>query len=203
MKIFCIGMNYLNHVAELNNKVPEKPVFFMKPETALIKAGMPFFYPDFSKEVHYEIELVLRIKKLGKNISERFAGTYYKEIGIGIDFTARDLQRQCKQNGLPWEVAKAFDGSGPVSNFVPIDSLQDPGCIRFSLKKNGVLVQEGKSADMIFGFDRLVSHISTFSTIKIGDLLFTGTPEGVGAVHVGDHLEGFLEGAKMLDIKVK
>ncbi len=196
-------MNYLDHVAELNNKVPERPVFFMKPETALIMPGMPFFYPDFSKEVHHEIELVLRIKKLGKNISENFAATYYQEIGIGIDFTARDLQRECKQNGLPWEAAKAFDGSGPVSNFVPVDSLHDPGCIKFSLKKNGVLVQEGKSTDMIFGFDRLISHISMFSTIKIGDLLFTGTPKGVGPVQIGDHLEGFLEGVKMLDLKVK
>jgi len=196
-------MNYLDHVTELNNKVPEKPVFFMKPETALIKPGMPFFHPDFSNEIHYEIELVLRIQKLGKNISERFAPTYYSEIGIGIDFTARDLQRECKQKGLPWEVAKAFDGSGPVSDFVPIESLEDPGCISFSLKKNGVLVQEGKSTDMIFGFDRLISHISRFSTIKIGDLLFTGTPKGVGQVQVGDHLEGFLEGKKMIDVKVK
>jgi acylpyruvate hydrolase len=203
MKIFCIGMNYLNHVAELNNKVPEKPVFFMKPETALVKPGMPFFYPDFSNEIHHEVELVLRIKKLGKNISEKFAPTYYHEIGIGIDFTARDLQRECKQKGLPWEMAKAFDGSGPVSKFVPIESLDNPSCIVFSLKKNGVVVQEGKSTDMIFGFDRLVSHLSGFSTLKIGDLIFTGTPEGVGPVEIGDHLECFLENNKMLDIKVK
>ncbi|NCU33498.1 MAG: FAA hydrolase family protein [Candidatus Moranbacteria bacterium] len=203
MKIFCIGMNYLNHVAELNNKVPEKPVFFMKPETALVKPGMPFFYPDFSKEIHHEVELVLRIKKLGKNISEKFASTYYHEIGIGIDFTARDLQRECKQKGLPWEMAKAFDGSGPVSAFVPIESLENPDSIVFCLKKNGVIVQEGKSTDMIFGFDRLVSHLSGFSTLKIGDLIFTGTPEGVGPVEIGDHLECFLENKKMLDIKVK
>jgi len=203
MKIFCIGMNYLDHVAELKNKVPENPVFFMKPETALIKPGMPFFYPDFSKEIHHEIELVLRINKLGKNISKKFAPTYYSEIGIGIDFTARDLQRECKKMGLPWEVSKAFDGSGPVSQFVPIESLDDSKCILFSLRKNGVVVQKGKSTDMIFGFDRLISHLSMYSTLKIGDFVFTGTPAGVGPVEIGDHLEGFLENKKMLEIKIK
>ncbi|HSV77313.1 MAG TPA: fumarylacetoacetate hydrolase family protein [Bacteroidales bacterium] len=203
MKIICIGMNYLSHLVEMNNPVPENPVFFMKPETALIKPGMPFFHPDFSSEIHYEVELVLRISKLGRHIQPKFAHTYYSEIGVGIDFTARDLQRACRQEGLPWEIAKAFDGSGPVSSFVPLRSLQSPGDIRFSLKKNGDLVQHGRSTDLIFGFDALISYVSSFVTLKIGDLLFTGTPAGVGKVQVGDHLEAFLEDKKMLDIRIK
>jgi 2-keto-4-pentenoate hydratase/2-oxohepta-3-ene-1,7-dioic acid hydratase in catechol pathway len=203
MKIICIGMNYMAHLAELNNPVPENPVFFMKPETSLIRAGLPFFYPDFSKEVHYEVELVLRISKVGKHIQERFAHTYYQEIGIGIDFTARDLQRECRQKGLPWEICKAFDGSGPVSKFVALKSLKNPADIAFSLKKNGELVQQGKSTDMIFNFNKLISHVSKYTTLKMGDLMFTGTPSGVGPVQVGDHLEAFLEDKKLLDIKVK
>lgn len=203
MKIICIGMNYRSHLVEMNNPVPENPVFFMKPETALIKPGMPFFHPDFSSEIHYEVELVLRISKLGRHIQPKFAHTYYSEIGVGIDFTARDLQRACRQEGLPWEIAKAFDGSGPVSSFVPLRSLQSPGDIRFSLKKNGDLVQHGRSTDLIFGFDALISYVSSFVTLKIGDLLFTGTPAGVGKVQVGDHLEAFLEDKKMLDIRIK
>jgi len=203
MKIICIGMNYMAHLAELNNPVPESPVFFMKPESALIRAGLPFFYPDFSKEIHYEVELVLRISKVGKHIQERFAHTYYQEIGIGIDFTARDLQRECRQKGLPWEICKAFDGSGPVSKFVALKSLKNPNDIAFSLKKNGELVQQGRSSDMIFAFNKLISHVSKYSTLKIGDMLFTGTPSGVGPVQVGDHLEAFLEDKKLLDIKVK
>jgi len=196
-------MNYMAHLAELNNPVPESPVFFMKPESALIRAGLPFFYPDFSKEIHYEVELVLRISKVGKHIQERFAHTYYQEIGIGIDFTARDLQRECRQKGLPWEICKAFDGSGPVSKFVALKSLKNPNDIAFSLKKNGELVQQGRSSDMIFAFNKLISHVSKYSTLKIGDMLFTGTPSGVGPVQVGDHLEAFLEDKKLLDIKVK
>lgn len=203
MKILCIGMNYHAHLAKLNNPVPEQPVFFMKPESALIRAGLPFFYPDFSKEVHYEVELVLRISKVGKHIQERFAHTYYQEIGVGIDFTARDLQRECRQKGLPWEMAKAFDGSGPVSKFVPLQSLKNPADIAFSLKKNGELVQQGRSSDMIFNFNQLISYVSKYTTLKMGDLLFTGTPSGVGPVQTGDHLEAFLEDKKLLDIKVK
>jgi len=196
-------MNYRSHLVEMDNPVPQNPVFFLKPETALIKPGMPFFYPDFSSEIHYEVELVLRISKLGRHIQPRFASSYYHEIGVGIDFTARDLQRTCRQNGLPWEIAKAFDGSGPVSSFVPIKDLQAPGNIRFSLKKNGALVQQGCSSDLIFGFDKLISYVSSFVTLKIGDLLFTGTPAGVGEVQVGDHLEAYLEDKKMLDIRIK
>ncbi len=196
-------MNYMAHLAELKNPVPEQPVFFMKPETALIRVGLPFFYPDFSNEVHYEVELVLRISKTGKHIQERFAHTYYNEIGVGIDFTARDLQRNCRENGLPWEMAKAFDGSGPVSKFLPMHSLNYPEEISFSLKKNGQLMQQGVSTDMIFNFDRLIAHVSKYITLKIGDLLFTGTPSGVGPVQIGDHLEAFLNEKKMLNINVK
>lgn len=196
-------MNYLSHLAEMNNPEPENPVFFMKPETALIKPGMPFFYPDFSSEIHYEVELVLRISKVGRHIQQKFASAYYKEVGVGIDFTARDLQRVCRQNGMPWEMAKAFDGSGPVSKFISLQNLQAPFDIAFSLKKNGVMVQLGRSSDMIFGFDKLISYVSSFVTLKTGDLLFTGTPAGVGPVNIGDHLEAFLEDSKMLDIKIK
>ena len=203
MKIICIGMNYHAHLAELNNPVPDEPVFFMKPETALIRAGLPFFVPDFSKEVHYEVELVLQISKLGKHIQERFAHTYFQEVGIGIDFTARDLQRKCREKGLPWEMAKGFDGSGPVSQFIPLSSLEKPEDISFSLKKNGELVQQGRSSDMIFNFKQLISYVSKFTTLKMGDLMFTGTPSGVGPVRPGDRLEAYIENKKMLDIKVK
>lgn len=203
MKIICIGRNYLEHARELNSPVPSEPVFFMKPETSLIRAGLPFFHPSFSTNIHYEVELVLKISRTGKNIQERFASKYYKEIGIGIDFTARDIQNVCKDNGLPWEKAKAFDGSAPVSSFVPLDSLKDTDNIRFSLKKNGQTVQLGHSSDMIFSFDKLIAYVSQYVTLKIGDYLFTGTPEGVGSVGVGDTLEAFLEDEKMLHINVK
>lgn len=196
-------MNYRSHLAEMNNPEPENPIFFLKPETSLIKPGMPFFYPDFSREVHYETEIVLRISKVGKHIQERFAHTYFSEIGIGIDFTARDLQQNCRKNGLPWEISKAFDGSGPVSRFVPLDSLQDPHNIAFSLKKNGTIVQQGFSSDLIFGFDKIIAYVSTFFTLKMGDLIFTGTPSGVGPVVVGDLLEAFIENKKMLTLKIK
>ena len=196
-------MNYRSHLAEMNNPEPENPIFFLKPETSLIKPGMPFFYPDFSREVHYETEIVLRISKVGKHIQERFAHTYFSEIGIGIDFTARDLQQNCRKNGLPWEISKAFDGSGPVSRFVPLDSLQNPQNIAFSLKKNGTIVQQGFSSDLIFGFDKIIAYVSTFFTLKMGDLIFTGTPSGVGPVVVGDLLEAFIENKKMLTLKIK
>ena len=196
-------MNYRSHLAEMNNPEPENPIFFLKPETALIKPGMPFFYPDFSKEVHYEAELVLRISKVGKHIQEKFAHTYYQEIGIGIDFTARDLQQECRSKGLPWEMSKAFDGSGPVSRFVAIDNLQNPKNITFSLLKNGTVVQQGSSSDLIFGFDKIISYVSSFFTLKIGDLIFTGTPAGVGPVEVGDILEACIENRKMLTVKIK
>ena len=203
MKIICIGRNFHEHIAELKSDTPSAPLFFMKPETALIRAGLPFFYPDFSEEIHYEVELVLKICKLGKHIQPRFAHTYYKEIGVGIDFTARDLQKQCKQKGHPWEVAKAFDGSAMISDFVPINSLKNTEDIRFSLKKNGETVQEGSSLQMIHSFDALIAHVSKFVTLKMGDLLYTGTPAGVGPVETGDVLEAFLEGQKMFRLPIK
>jgi acylpyruvate hydrolase len=203
MKIICIGRNYIEHANELNNPVPSSPVFFMKPETALINKGLPFFYPDFSNDVHYEVELVLRINKLGKHINEKFAHTYYDGIGIGIDFTARDLQNECKKKGLPWEIAKAFDGSAPVSHFLPVSQFNDMHDINFSLMKNGEIVQKGNSGMMIFSFDKIISYVSKFVTLKIGDLIFTGTPAGVGAVKKDDSLEAVIEKQSMLRLAVK
>jgi acylpyruvate hydrolase len=203
MKIICIGRNYIEHAHELNNPVPTKPVFFIKPETALIRAGLPFFYPDFSSDIHYEAELVLRVCKLGKNIGERFAESYFDGIGIGIDFTARDIQNECKQKGLPWEIAKAFDGSAPVSEFIPVEKFKDIYDINFSLQKNNTQVQKGNSGMMIFNYCKIISYVSTFVTLKIGDLIFTGTPAGVGPVHKGDTLEAFIENQSLLKLAVK
>ena len=193
MKIICIGRNYLAHVKELDNDLPTEPMFFMKPETALLPAGEPFQYPDFSKEIHYETELVLRICKTGKAIDEKSASEYYDAITVGIDFTARDLQSKCKAKGHPWEIAKAFDNSAPVGKFKKISELKDPTSISFAMKLNDVWAQHGHSSDMIFNFDRIISHISRFVTLNEGDYIFTGTPQGVGEVHIGDQLELFLE----------
>jgi len=201
MKIFCVGRNYSEHAKELGNAVPENPVIFSKPDTALIKNGEDFYLPDFSNDVHYEAELVIKISKMGKKIQEKFASNYYSEIGFGIDFTARDLQAQLKQKGLPWELAKAFDGSAPIGEFSNHKDLQNP--IQFSLLKNGELVQNGNSNDMIFSFDKIVSFISQYFTLKVGDLIYTGTPAGVGAVKIGDKLEGFIGDKKMLHCEVK
>jgi 2-keto-4-pentenoate hydratase/2-oxohepta-3-ene-1,7-dioic acid hydratase in catechol pathway len=201
MKIFCVGRNYSEHAKELGNVVPENPVIFSKPDTALLKNGEDFYLPDFSNDVHYEAELVIKISKMGKKIQEKFASNYYSEIGFGIDFTARDLQSQLKQKGLPWELAKAFDGSAPIGEFINIKDLQNP--IQFSLLKNNELVQSGNSNDMIFSFDKIVSFISQYFTLKVGDLIYTGTPAGVGAVKIGDKLEGFIGDKKMLHCEVK
>lgn len=203
MKIFCIGRNYLEHAKELNNALPEKPVFFLKPDTSIVIRNRPFFYPDFSTDIHYETELVIKINKNGKHISEKFAGTYYHEIGLGIDFTARDLQQECKKNGLPWEVAKGFDQSAPISKWIGLSELKNTANILFHLDLNGKLVQTGSSKDMIFSFDKIIAYISQFITLKMGDLIFTGTPAGVGPVKIGDHLEGYLEERKMLDFYVR
>jgi acylpyruvate hydrolase len=203
MKIICIGRNYVEHAHELNNPVPSQPVFFMKPETALIRAGLPFFYPDFSNDIHHEVELVLRISKLGKHIQERFAHTYYDAIGLGIDFTARDIQDVCKQKGLPWEIAKAFDGSAPVSSFIEKEKFSDLFDINFTLKKNNDIVQKGNSGMMIFNFDKIISYVSRFVTLKIGDIIFTGTPAGVGSVKKGDNLKAYFEQDMVLNIDIK
>ena len=203
MKIICIGRNYLEHARELKNPVPKKPVFFLKPDTALLIRNRPFFYPDFSQDIHYELELVLKICKNGKNIAEKFAHNYYKEIGLGIDFTARDLQQECKEKGLPWEVAKAFDQSAAISEFISFESLNNPDNILFRLDLNGATVQKGFSNDMIFRFNHLISYVSRFMTLRAGDLLFTGTPEGVGPVKIGDKLQGYLEEKLMISCEIK
>jgi 2-keto-4-pentenoate hydratase/2-oxohepta-3-ene-1,7-dioic acid hydratase in catechol pathway len=203
MKIICIGRNYLAHVKELDNALPTEPMFFMKPDTALLPAGAPFPYPDFSHEIHYETELVLRVCKTGKAIEEKTASEYYDAITVGIDFTARDLQSECKAKGHPWEIAKSFDYSAPIGEFKKISELKNPDDIAFGMKLNGVWVQQGHSRDMIFSFDRIVSHVSRFVTLKEGDCIFTGTPQGVGEVHVGDRLELFLEGESMFGFYVE
>ena len=191
------------HVKELDNALPTEPMFFMKPDTALLPAGEPFPYPNFSKEIHYETELVLRVCKTGKAIDEKSASEYYDAITVGIDFTARDLQSQCKAKGHPWEIAKSFDFSAPIGEFKKINELKNPDDIAFGMKLNGVWVQQGHSRDMIFSFDRIVSHVSRFVTLNEGDCIFTGTPQGVGEVHVGDRLELFLEGESMFGFYVK
>ena len=201
MKIICIGKNYANHAKEMGSEVPKNPLFFLKPDSAILPKNHPFFIPDFSKEIHYEIELLIKIKKLGKHIEKKFASSYYREIGLGIDFTARDLQNECKINGHPWEIAKAFDHSAVIgSDFFSIDKFNE---IHFELKKNGSLVQEGNIKDMVFDFDEIIHHVSKFITLKIGDIIFTGTPEGVGPIKIGDHLEGFLNEKKIIDLNIK
>ena len=204
MKIICIGRNYSEHAKELGNQVPSEPVFFCKPDSAILPKGNPFFIPDWCKDLHYEVELVIRIKRLGKNIRKEFANRYYDEIGLGIDFTARDIQDELKKKGLPWEKAKGFDGSAVISHEMleasQFDSLSD---ISFSLKKNGDEVQSGNSADMIFSFDRIIEYISQYMTLKIGDMIFTGTPAGVGPVVAGDKLEGYIGDQMMFQVKIK
>ncbi|MAD49817.1 MAG: fumarylacetoacetate hydrolase family protein [Flavobacteriales bacterium] len=203
MKIICIGRNYVNHAKELGNAIPSEPVFFLKPDTAISPKGHPFFIPDFTNNVHYEVELVIKINRLGKHIEEQFAHKYYSEIGLGIDFTARDIQEEVKAKGLPWERAKGFDGSAVISRtFINKEEL-DINNIGFSLSKNGDNVQEGNSKDMLFNFDKIIAYISQFYTLKIGDLIYTGTPAGVGQVANGDVLEGFISTQKMFVVKVR
>ncbi|MBR4134949.1 MAG: fumarylacetoacetate hydrolase family protein [Bacteroidales bacterium] len=203
MKFICIGRNYAEHIAELQHSIPENPVFFMKPESAITRCNRPFFIPDFSKEVHYETEVIVKINRLGRHIQEKFAHLYYDEIGLGVDFTARDLQRACIRDGEPWEIAKAFDGSAVVGKFFPKTELPDVQDLHFHLLLNGTQVQTGHTHDMLFSIDQLISYVSRFVTLKMGDILFTGTPVGVGPVHINDRLEGFLEGHKAFDFKVK
>jgi 2-keto-4-pentenoate hydratase/2-oxohepta-3-ene-1,7-dioic acid hydratase in catechol pathway len=203
MKIICIGRNYAKHAKEMNSDVPEVPMFFMKPDTALLPKKNPFFYPNFTKDLHFECELVIKITKLGKNIAEKYAHEYYDHVGIGIDFTARDLQKKCKEKGHPWEIAKAFEHSAPLGDkFIPLEG-KNISDINFRLEKNGEIVQQGNSSDMIFSFDQLIAYISKFMTLKIGDLIFTGTPEGVGPVQIGDQLKGYIEDEQLLDLKIK
>ncbi len=203
MKIICIGRNYAAHAAELGNDIPDEPVIFMKPKSALLQAHTPFYYPEFTNELHYECELVLRVCKNGKYIQERHAANYYNGIAIGIDFTARDLQDEAKAKGLPWEKSKAFDNSAAVGKFIDLTPEFNRKSINFSFKKNGEVVQSANSKEMIFSFDKLIASISNYFSLNIGDLIFTGTPAGVGECVVGDMLEGFIEDQSMLTLEVK
>lgn len=203
MKIFCVGRNYTDHAKELNNAIPDEPVIFMKPKSALLQPHTPFYYPEFTNELHYECELVLRIAKNGKYIQEKFANKYYDAVTTGIDFTARDIQNELKEKGLPWEKAKAWDNSAVVGKWVPFANIKDRNKINFSLQKNKEVVQKGDSQEMLFDFDFIVSYISNFFSINIGDLVFTGTPAGVGEIVVGDEIEAFMEEESMLTLEVK
>ncbi|NVO18130.1 MAG: fumarylacetoacetate hydrolase family protein [Bacteroidetes bacterium] len=203
MKIICIGRNYSEHAKELNNAVPTEPVFFIKPDTALLIRNRPFYYPDFTKDLHYECEIVYRVCKVGKHISPKFALTYIDAVALGIDFTARDLQQKAKEKGLPWEPAKAFDYSAPVSTFIPITDFKDLNNLNFSLDLNGTAVQQGNSKDMIFSIETIIAYVSRFVTLRTGDYIFTGTPSGVGPVKIGDKLEAFLESKRMLACEIK
>ncbi len=203
MKIICIGRNYAEHAKEMKSEVPREPVFFMKPDTALLRDGQDFYLPDFSNEIHYEVEIVLKINKPGKNIDEKFAFKYYDEIGIGIDFTARDLQAKCKEKGLPWEKAKAFDGSAPIGTFINKKEFTNINELDFKLIKNGNTVQEGNTKNMLFSFDKIIAYVSLFVTLKTGDLIYTGTPEGVGPVAKGDRLNAFIEDKQLLSMNIK
>ncbi len=207
MKIICIGRNYADHAKELNNAVPTKPLVFMKPPSALLVNNKPFYYPEFSKDIHYELEVVLKIARNGRHVQPEFAHKYYNKVALGIDFTARDLQQKCKEKGHPWEIAKGFDGSAVLSEFVSIKDLEDKEAIEFRLSKNGEDVQKGNTKDLIFSFDYIITYVSQFFKLQQGDLIYTGTPAGVGPVQVGDKLEGFLttkkEEIKMLKCNIK
>jgi 2-keto-4-pentenoate hydratase/2-oxohepta-3-ene-1,7-dioic acid hydratase in catechol pathway len=202
MKVLCIGRNYREHISELHHSVPSEPVFFMKPDTSILTRNRPFFLPDYGT-IHYEVELVLRICKVGKNIQKKFASTYFDAVGIGLDFTARDVQTKCKEKGLPWLVAKGFDNAAPLGKFIDKSDLKDIDDIHFHLEKNGITVQKASSSEMIFSFEDIISFISKYITLKTGDLIFTGTPAGVGPVEIGDRLEAFIEGEKLLGCSVK
>tara|TARA_Y100000815_G_C13118798_1_gene416039 strand:+ start:20 stop:631 length:612 start_codon:yes stop_codon:yes gene_type:complete len=203
MKIICIGRNYSAHIKELDSKTPEEPVFFLKPDSAVLLSQHPFVIPEFSKEVHYEVEVLVKINKLGKYIQPKFAHKYYDKIGLGIDFTARDLQRKCKEAGLPWEMAKAFDGAAVIGDWVSKEELGDINDLNFSLEKNDEQVQKGNTSNMLFKIDELIAYVSQFMTLKIGDVIFTGTPEGVGPVAIDDKLKGYLSGRQMFAINIK
>lgn len=203
MKIICIGRNYAKHVQELQNERPTEPVIFLKPDTAILPKNMPFFIPDFSSDIHHEVEILVRINRVGKYIETRFAHKYYDEIGLGIDFTARDVQAQLKEKGLPWEKAKAFDGSAVIGNFVNKNDFSSLNSINFELTNNGISVQTGNTTDMMWKIDDIIAYVSQYFTLKIGDIIFTGTPEGVAKVNTNDVLEGFIEGKQMFKIQVK
>lgn len=202
MKIICVGRNYIDHINELSNQKPESPVIFMKPDTSVLSREFPFVLPEFSSDIHYEVEVLVKICKVGKYISPKFAHKYYNQIGLGIDFTARDLQSELKAKGLPWEIAKGFDGSAVIGDFVDKEQFDDVQNISFQLVKNGEVVQYGNTQDMLWKIDELVSYVSQFFTLKMGDIIFTGTPAGVGKIESADELEGFLEDTKMFTLRV-
>tara|TARA_B000000475_G_scaffold237653_1_gene206301 strand:+ start:955 stop:1566 length:612 start_codon:yes stop_codon:yes gene_type:complete len=203
MKIICIGKNYLKHIQELNSRKEDDPVIFLKPETSIIQKKQPFFIPEFSNEIHYEVEIILKFNRLGKHIEPKFSAKYYDKISLGIDFTARDLQKSLKDRGLPWDVSKGFDSSALIGEWIDVNEFKDISNINFRLVKNGEIVQKSSSANMIWKIDTLISSVSKFFTIKIGDILFTGTPEGVGEVNKDDVFEGFIENKKVFSIKIK
>ena len=203
MKIIAVGRNYADHARELNSQVPAQPVIFMKPDTAVLKDNKPFYLPEFSNEIHHEIEIVLKISTEGKHIQPKFAPNYFEEIGLGIDFTARDIQQNHKAQGLPWELAKAFDNSAPISRFIRKETLANLNEINFKLDVNGKTTQAGNTKDLLFSFEYLISFISQYITLKKGDLIFTGTPAGVGKVAIGDKLTGYIENEKLLDFEIK
>jgi 2-keto-4-pentenoate hydratase/2-oxohepta-3-ene-1,7-dioic acid hydratase in catechol pathway len=203
MKIICIGLNYRTHALEMKRPFPAEPVVFLKPDSSLIKNNKPFFLPDFSKEIHYEVEVVVKISKLGKGISPKFAHRYFDEVTLGIDITARDLQNNLSKDGLPWEISKCFDGAAPLGKFVPVSTIKDLKDIDFRLEINGKKVQESNTSDMIFGFNEIIAYVSRFFTLKTGDLIFTGTPSGVGALHKNDNLVAYLNDKPLLDFMIK
>ena len=203
MKIFAIGQNYREHNKELHSPDPAEPVVFMKPDTAILRDNKPFFLPDFSKEIHYETELIIKINRIGKNIAPKFAHRYYDEVGLGVDFTARDLQRQLKSEGKPWELCKSFDNSAVIGRFIPKSALENVQNMDFHLEMNGAIVQRGNSQDMIFPIHELIAYVSRFFTLKMGDILFTGTPVGVGKVQIGDRLRGYISDREMFDFQIK
>lgn len=203
MKIICVGRNYAKHIEEFGNERPEAPIIFTKPDTALLLNNRPFYYPDFSNDIHHEVEIVLRVSKQGKNIHKRFAYKYYDSIALGIDFTARDLQSKSKEKGLPWAIAKGFNGAAPISEFVPVTKYSSLSELKFGLSVNGESRQQGNTSLMIWDFDELIAYVSKFFMLKLGDLIFTGTPSGVASVKIGDRLEGYIEKEKFLDFEVR
>ncbi len=203
MKILAVGRNYAAHIEELNNERPDSPVIFMKPDTALLRNNEPFYYPEFSKDIHFEVEILLKINKLGKHIKEKYASDYYDEIGIGVDLTARDLQQYAKEKGLPWVLAKGFNHSAPISEFFPKSQFGDLANLNFGIEVDGELRQQGNTSMMLYTFDQIIAYVSKFFTLKKGDIIFTGTPAGVGPIHVGNRLKAFIEDQTLMDFEVK
>lgn len=203
MKIICIGLNYLDHAREMGRKLPDRPVVFLKPDSSLLKNNKPFFIPGFSRNIHYEIEIVLRISKLGRSIAEKYASRYYDRLTLGVDMTARDLQSSLSSSGMPWEISKSFDGAAPIGEFIPVTEAGDVNNIFFRLEKNGEIVQSGNTSRLIFSFDQIISYVSAFFTLKTGDLIFTGTPAGVGPVKRNDRLRGYIGDRKIIDFIIK